>query len=58
MTEKKDAKKNPRDEKAGKSRKPWTRPEIRTGKLFEVSSLACGKSLGMTDQCTNNPSSS
>ena len=55
MAEKKDDKKKPR---VGKARKPWARPEIRTGKLFEVNSLSCGKSFGSTGQCIHNPTTS
>jgi hypothetical protein len=48
MAEKKDEKPKPKTEK---SRKKWNRPAIRTGKLFEVNSLACGKLTG-TSQCS------
>ena len=43
MAAKKDEARKP---KTAKSRKKWVRPEVRTGKLFEVNSLACGKSDG------------
>jgi hypothetical protein len=55
MAEKKDEKPRP---KAGKSRKKWNRPSIRTGKLFEVNSLACGKASGSTGSCMTFPGSS
>ena len=58
MSEKKDETKKPRGERAEKARKKWTRPEIRTGKLFEVNSLACGKVMGSTGQCNHNPTTS
>jgi len=53
MAEKKDEKRKP---KAGKPRKKWGRPAIRTGKLFEVNSLACGKGVATpTETCAQNP---
>ena len=55
MAEKKDRKQKPKLEKA---RKKWNRPEIRTGKLFEVNSLACGKTDGSTAPCSLNPGAS
>jgi len=33
-------------------RKPWRRPQIKSGKLFESNSLACGKNTPATDECT------
>lgn len=32
-------------------RKPWVKPKMKTGKLFEVNSLACGKSTGSSPPC-------
>jgi hypothetical protein len=55
MPQKKDEKPEP---KSRKGRKTWVRPEIRTGKLFEVNSLACGKNSSSTSQCRKNVQSS
>ena len=55
MAHKKDEK--PRS-KGEKTRKTWVRPEIRTGKLFEMNSLACGKNNSSTSQCRKNVGSS
>jgi hypothetical protein len=32
-------------------KKDWESPRIKSGQLFEASSLACGKSDRMVDQC-------
>ena len=55
MADKKDESEKPRSEK---SRKKWVRPALRTGKLFEMNSLACGKSSPITQSCFNNPTNS
>lgn len=53
MADKKDDK---RKSKVAKPRKKWSRPAIRTGKLFEVNSLACGKGVVTpTETCSQNP---
>lgn len=39
-------------------RKVWSKPQIRTGHLFESNSLACGKSGPELDQCIQNPTNS
>jgi hypothetical protein len=44
------------DRRAGVTRKrPWERPRIETGPLFESNSLACGKNSPNTDECLANP---
>jgi len=37
------------------AKKPWQRPTIDTGPLFESNSLACGKNAPFTDECQGNP---
>jgi len=51
MADKKDEKPKPKAEKA---KKKWVKPSLRTGKLFEVNSLSCGKASGMTGQCSTS----
>ena len=51
MAEKKDHKPKA---KGDKPRKKWNRPAIRSGKLFEVNSLSCGKSDGSSGNCIIN----
>lgn len=55
MAQKKDGRSKAKPEKP---RKKWVRPALRTGKLFEMNSLACGKSSGVTGTCFLNPTNS
>ena len=43
---------SPAKKRAGKE--PWIKPRLKSGKLFEVNSLACGKSTGQTSSCFQN----
>jgi hypothetical protein len=36
------------------AKRPWRRPQVKTGQLFESNSLSCGKTMaesGGVDQC-------
>ena len=37
-----------------RAKKPWVTPKIKTGRLFESNSLACGKN-SPNDECNQNP---
>ena len=43
-------------------KKPWEAPRLKSGRLFETNSLACGKSTSMgmsgVDQCHQIPTQS
>ncbi len=41
-----------------KKKRPYKRPTVRTEKVYERKSLACGKSSPMTFSCIANPKSS
>lgn len=41
-----------------KKKRPYKRPEIRTEKVFERKSLACGKASPKSAACIANPKSS
>ena len=41
-----------------KKKRPYRRPSVRTEKVFERKSLACGKSSSMTFACIANPKAS
>jgi hypothetical protein len=41
-----------------KKKKTWESPRVKTGRLFESNSLACGKNSDMTDQCHTIPTMS
>jgi len=41
--------------KPGRKRRQWQRPRVKSGKLFESNSLACGKSGPGTEDCESNP---
>jgi hypothetical protein len=34
-----------------KAKRPWRRPEVKTGQLFESNSLACGKTEPFIQEC-------
>ena len=36
-------------------KRQWQRPRVKSGKLFESNSLACGKNGPGTEDCENNP---
>jgi hypothetical protein len=38
-----------------RGKKTWQRPRIKSGRLFESNSLACGKNGPGMDQCMQNP---
>lgn len=44
--------------KASRRKKPWERPKVKTGHLFESNSLACGKSSPGHEECLQNPTQS
>jgi hypothetical protein len=48
------------DEQASSTspKRPWKRPSIESGKLFESNSLACGKNGPMTEECFASPGQS
>jgi hypothetical protein len=48
------------DRKPSRPRKrPWQRPQVKTGQLFESNSLACGKAITMpNDMCQQIPQQS
>jgi hypothetical protein len=53
------AEKTPRKPLANtKKKKPWESPRVKTGRLFESNSLACGKNSQETDQCHMIPTMS
>jgi hypothetical protein len=37
------------------TKRTWQPPRIRSGRLFESNSLACGKNTPAMDQCIQNP---
>jgi len=39
-------------------KRSWQTPRVRTGRLFESNSLACGKNTPTLEQCIQNPVSS
>jgi hypothetical protein len=41
-----------------KKKRPYKRPSVRTEKVFERKSLACGKSSSMVFACLANPKQS
>jgi hypothetical protein len=41
--------------KRRKPKKVWQRPSVKTGRLFESNSLACGKNGPGTEDCEGNP---
>lgn len=41
-----------------KKKRPYKRPTVRTEKVYERKSLACGKSSPMSAVCISNPKSS
>lgn len=41
-----------------KKKRPYRRPTVRTEKVYERKSLACGKSTPMTFACIANPKQS
>ena len=41
-----------------KKKRPYKRPAVRTEKVYERKSLACGKSSPMTFACLANPKQS
>jgi hypothetical protein len=41
-----------------KKKRPYKRPSVRTEKVYERKSLACGKSSPMTFVCLANPKQS
>jgi len=43
---------------AAKQKKPWQRPTIKSGRLFESNSLACGKNSPGMSECEDNPTQS
>jgi len=48
------AEKSTRKTTRPKSKRPWRRPQVKSGQLFESNSLACGKTpqeAGMRDEC-------
>ena len=38
-----------------RAKRPWTRPKIDSGNLFESNSLSCGKATAELEQCQQNP---
>jgi hypothetical protein len=40
------------------TKKPWQRPQIKSGRLFESNSLACGKNGPGLDSCEQFPKTS
>jgi hypothetical protein len=52
------ADKTPRKPQPKAKKKPWESPRVKTGRLFESNSLACGKNTPMTDQCHQIPTQS
>jgi hypothetical protein len=41
------------------SKRPWVRPQVKTSRLFEANSLACGKNSPLTEECgVQNPQQS
>jgi hypothetical protein len=50
--------KEPAPAKKRKSKRAWEAPRIKTGQLFESSSLSCGKSNVMMEPCQQIPQSS
>ncbi len=51
------AQKSPR-KPARPGKKTWQRPQIKSGRLFESNSLACGKNGPGMDNCEQSPLSS
>jgi hypothetical protein len=41
-----------------KKKKAWESPRVKSGRLFESNSLACGKNQPDGDICTHDPASS
>jgi hypothetical protein len=56
------ADKTPRKPHPKGKKKPWEAPRLKSGRLFETNSLACGKSTSMgmsgVDQCHQIPTQS
>jgi hypothetical protein len=42
-------------EDAAGGKRPWQRPEIQSGQLFEANSLACFKSGPTSEECLQSP---
>ena len=50
------AEKSTRKTTRPKSKRPWRRPQVKSGQLFESNSLACGKSAPINEECgVQNP---
>ncbi len=49
------ADKPPRKPTRAAAKKPWQRPQIKSGRLFESNSLACGKNGPGLDSCEQFP---
>jgi hypothetical protein len=48
------AEKTTRKQTKSGAKRPWRRPQVKTGQLFESNSLSCGKTLaesGGVEQC-------
>ena len=55
------AEKTTRKQTKPAAKRPWRRPQVKTGQLFESNSLSCGKTIaesGGVDQCTSMANSS
>jgi hypothetical protein len=40
------------------AKKPYIKPAFRFERVFETQALSCGKTIGMTGQCTSHRSAS
>jgi len=49
------AEKTTRKQTKSGAKRPWRRPQVKTGQLFESNSLSCGKSDMMMEPCQQNP---
>ncbi|HVZ75447.1 MAG TPA: hypothetical protein VHJ20_23890 [Polyangia bacterium] len=47
------ANKRQRKPEPKRKKKTWESPRVKSGRLFEANSLACGKSDPDTDQCSS-----
>jgi hypothetical protein len=52
------AEKTRRKPTAKAKKKPWEAPRVRSGRLFESNSLACGKNQPDGQDCSHDPASS
>lgn len=50
-----DGDESPPPTEATKPRRPWLPPEIQTGQLFEVNSMACFKAGTEPPECNSSP---